>query len=247
MHPVVEKLIEKKYDAQKSKEWLSLRGTMLTASDAATAIGDNPYEKPNGLILKKCGFNKFSGNAATRWGEKYEDEAREIYEEKYNEKAHELGLVQHPNYCWLGGSADGVCESGKLIEIKCPMRRKIIPGEIPHHYIAQVQLLMEILNLEECDFIQYMPEDLTWPKPPVFEVVNIKRDREWFEEKLPIMDELWKRVIWYREDITRCEDLHPKKRNIKKREKKVPDYTNIPSDDDYNSDHEEGDLNIELL
>ena len=245
MHPTVEKLIESEFAAQKSKEWLSLRGTMLTASDAATAIGDNPYQKPNELILTKCGFNKFTGNEATRWGEKYEDEARDLYEERYNEKTHELGLVQHPNYCWLGGSADGVCESGKLIEIKCPLKRKIIPGKIPNQYIAQMQLLMDILDLEECDFIQYAPEDLTWPKPPILEVVNLKRDREWFKEKLPIMDALWKKVVWCREDISRCEEFKTKKRIVKKREKKIPEHTPVPSDDDYNSEVE--DLNIQVL
>jgi predicted phage-related endonuclease len=52
---------------------------MLTASDAATAIGCNPYETPEGLIMKKCGFKTFDGNAATEHGNKYENEARDIY------------------------------------------------------------------------------------------------------------------------------------------------------------------------
>ena len=64
IHPVVQALIEHEYAAQRSEEWLALRGKMLTASDAATAIGVNVYEKPDGLILKKCGLNKFSGNEA---------------------------------------------------------------------------------------------------------------------------------------------------------------------------------------
>ena len=56
---------------------------MLTASDAATAIGVNKYEKPDDLILKKCGLNKFNGNEATEHGNKYENIARDIYCEKY--------------------------------------------------------------------------------------------------------------------------------------------------------------------
>ena len=35
MHPNVKALIEREYAAQKSEEWLALRGNMLTASDAA--------------------------------------------------------------------------------------------------------------------------------------------------------------------------------------------------------------------
>ena len=106
---------------RKSEEWLALRGKMLTASDAATAIGVNKYETPEGLLLKKCGLGeKFTGNAATRHGELYEDEARILYEERHGEVVHELGLCPHPVESWLGGSPDGVSESGKLVEIKCP-------------------------------------------------------------------------------------------------------------------------------
>ena len=97
MHPNVKALIERVYAPQKSEEWLKLRGKMLTASDAATAIGKNPYETPDGLLLKKCGLGeKFTGNAATRHGELYEDEARILYEQRHNEVVHEIGLVPHP-------------------------------------------------------------------------------------------------------------------------------------------------------
>ena len=80
MHPHVKVLIEREYAAQKSQEWLDLRGNMLTASDCATAISLNHYETPFDLLLKKCGKGPvFTGNEATRHGEKYEDEARILY------------------------------------------------------------------------------------------------------------------------------------------------------------------------
>ena len=160
MHPNVKVLIEREYDAQKSEAWLKLRGNMLTASDAATAIGKNKYETPEGLLLKKCGLGeKFTGNAATRHGEKYEDEARIIYEQRHGEVVHEIGLCPHPEHSWLGGSPDGVSESGKLVEIKCPPQRAIIPGEVPEHYMPQLQLCMEILDLESADFRSGYPAD----------------------------------------------------------------------------------------
>jgi putative phage-type endonuclease len=212
MLPKIQALLDREYEAQRSDAWLALRGKMLTASDAATAIGVNPYEKPNGLILKKCGENKFFGNAATEHGNKYEDEARDIYCEKYGEVVHEIGLYPHPEYDWLGGSPDGITESGKLVEIKCPLRRAILP-EVPVHYMPQLQLLMEILDLEECDFIQYKPSELTWPQASEFNVVNVKRDREWFKEQLPVMDAFWKRVLWHREHGV--EDLNKPKRTRK--------------------------------
>lgn len=221
MHPVVQELINKDYAAQRSEEWLALRGNMLTASDAATAIGVNPYEKPEALILKKCGHNKFFGNQATEHGNKYEDEARDIYCEKYGEVAHEIGLHPHPVYKWLGGSPDGITESGKLLEIKCPLKRKITP-EVPVYYMPQIQLLLEILNLEEAVFIQYKPYELTWPGPQEFVVTEVKRDRQWFQDQLPIMDALWKRVIWHREHGVDDLLAKPKKTRAPRKPKEVP-------------------------
>lgn len=198
MHPVVQELINHEYAAQRSEEWLALRGNMLTASDAATAIGVNKYETPDDLILKKCGLNKFSGNAATEHGNKYENVARDIYCEKYGEVSHEIGLHPHPVYKFLGGSPDGITESGKLLEIKCPMMRKIT-NEVPEHYLPQLQLLMEILNLEECDFIQYKPLEITWPAAEEFMVTHVKRDRQWFATQLPVMEAFWNRVVYHRQ------------------------------------------------
>jgi len=220
MHPQVEKLISHEYAAQRSKEWLELRGNMLTASDVATAIGVNPYEKPEGLILKKCGHNKFDGNQATFHGNKYEDEARDIYCERYGEVCHEIGLYPHPKYKWLGGSPDGLTESGKLVEIKCPLKRKITP-EVPVYYMPQIQLLLDILDLEEAVFIQYKPYDLTWPGPMEFCVTEVKRDREWFAQQLPVMEAFWNKVLWHREHGV--EELLNKPKRTRNTTKKLPE------------------------
>lgn len=204
---------------------------MLTASDAATAIGCNPYEPPENLILKKCGHIKFNGNAATEHGNKYEDEARDIYCEKYGEVAHEIGLYPHPEHSWLGGSPDGITESGKLLEIKCPLARQI-KDEVPVHYLPQLQLLMEILDLEECDFIQYKPLEITWPNEPEFMVTHVKRDREWFATYMPVMRKLWERVNWYKENDMECKDLIKPKREVKRRKIERGPCSIVELDDD---------------
>ena len=219
MHPNVKALILREYAAQKSEEWLALRGNLLTASDAATAIGVNKYETPEELLLKKCGMGKkFLGNSATRHGELYEDEARILYEQRYGEVVHELGLVPHPIHTWLGGSPDGVTESGKLVEIKCPPQRAILP-EVPAHYMPQLQLCMEILDLEEADFIEYKPAETNWPRPEQFQVINVKRDREWWKTNLPIMKEFWDKVLYYREHL---DELPMPKEKKTRKKKEVP-------------------------
>ena len=223
MHPNVKRLLDKEYDEQRSEAWLKLRGNMLTASDAASAIGTNSYQTPDDLLLKKCGLGeKFTGNEATEWGTKMEPVAIEMFEEQSGEKVNELGLIPHPEHSWLGGSPDGLTDSNCLVEIKCPMRRKIIPGPVPLHYQAQIQLCMEIMDVESCFFVQYAPIEISWPNEAVFDVTVVPRDREWFAKYLPVMKAFWDKVLYFREHI----DELPKPKEKKKRKKKeVPPPT----------------------
>jgi len=191
MNSKVKDLLERAgSDEQRSMEWFRLRGNMLTASDLASALGVNFFKGPDSLILEKCGYKKFSGNENTARGIRLEPIVRDMYDAKYNTKTHEIGLLVHPEYQWLGGSPDGVTNEGILIEIKCP--KKLCP-KIPEYYYPQVQLLMEIMDLEECDFVQYCEEKDSMT------VLRVPRSREWFREKLPIMKRFWDTVLYKRE------------------------------------------------
>ena len=58
---------------QRTKEWYDVRNLMITASDIATVINENPYQKPLIVLRKKCGLSDpFKGNVYTEWGVKYE-------------------------------------------------------------------------------------------------------------------------------------------------------------------------------
>lgn len=190
MHPRVAELLSQKYDDQRSPEWFALRGNMLTASDVAAAIGANFFKHPETLILEKCGAGrKFTGNSDTARGVRLEPIVRDMYDSRTNSKTHEIGLLVHPEHKWLGGSPDGVTEDGVLVEIKCP---KKISSSVPVYYMPQIQLLLEIMDLEECDFIQYCEEKDT------LKIIRVQRDRDWFREKLPIMRAFWDRVLYKR-------------------------------------------------
>jgi putative phage-type endonuclease len=187
MHPIVAELLERKFDDQRSDEWFQLRGNMLTASDLAAALGCNFFKNPETLILEKCGFvKKFEGNEHTERGIRLEPFVRDLYEKNSQKKVHEFGLLVHPEHKWLGGSPDGITEDGILIEIKCP---KKISNKVPEYYMPQIQLLLEIIGIEECDFIQYNEEK------DLLKIIRVKRDREWFATNLPKMDVFWKRVV----------------------------------------------------
>jgi len=185
-------LLSAEYAEQRTPEWLALRENMITASDVASAIGENHYESPDAFVKKKVLRTTWAGNAATAHGTALEPLVRELYDQKTGRKTREIGIVQHRDYPWLGGSPDGITEDGLLIEIKCPLTRKIEP-KVPKHYWPQVQLLLEVTDLEECDFVQYRPAK-DENSEPEFVVVRVQRDREWFKERLPAIQAVWGRV-----------------------------------------------------
>ena len=79
---------------QKSKEWMIQRYGKLTSSDAATALGINPYKKPVQLLLEKCGAGRsFTGNESTIHGNKYEDEAIQKYSFLMGKENHSFGMI----------------------------------------------------------------------------------------------------------------------------------------------------------
>jgi len=107
---------------------------------------------------------------------------------------------------------------------------------VPVYYMPQLQLLMEILDLDTCDFIQYKPADITWPGPAEFVVVHVPRDRQWFQDNLPIMKDLWDKIIWHR--ANGCDDILPKTRTPRKIVEKEPIVLKceIEDDEENNSD-----------
>ena len=157
---------------QRSPEWFAMRRGAITASDGGVVLGKNKYEKQFDFILKKTVGKKFSSNKFCYHGKMLEEPATMIYQYRMNVTVEEFGLMMHNKYSFLGASPDGIVnhykldgkhktkEVGKMLEIKCPLSRKInMNGPIKDHicpiyYWIQVQLQLECCNLEECDFWQ---------------------------------------------------------------------------------------------
>lgn len=215
----VKRLLDLPTHAQRSPEWYAARHSRLTASDVATALGLNPYETVNKLILKKCGMGeKFNGNMFTRHGAAYEDEARDKYCEQYSQVAFDFGLLEHPTIPWLGGSPDGITASGILLEIKCPVKRAITP-EVPVYYYPQLQICMEVADLDVADFIQYRPGGLL--NEEEFVVTRVLRDKQWFADNLGEMERVWNLVLYHRQHG--CDDILAKSRKRKSPPKRNPE------------------------
>ena len=190
-----ESILDKKIDyiknvpqpEQRTKAWFDMRNNMITASSGATALSENPYEKVEGFIMEKVFGREFMDNEFVHHGKKYESIATMLYEHLKNQKVDEYGLIQHPKISFLGASPDGICSKytldgevnlknyGRMVEIKCPFKRKInMSGVIddhicPHYYWIQIQLQLECCDLEYCDFWQCDIKEYTtvedWMKP----------------------------------------------------------------------------------
>ena len=185
---------------QKSDTWQQRRMHMLTASQVATAIDKNPYDTRDKLIQQYAGVcsKVFTGNEATRHGERYEDDAVAIFEKRTGKTVLTFGLVPFfdRKLLYMGGSVDGVTACGDLVEVKCPYRRKP-NGDVPKHYVPQLQSLMCGLSLPRAHFVEYVPES-TWC-PEYFCSTTVPRDGEFLDKHYAYLREFWYRVCMRRD------------------------------------------------
>lgn len=157
---------------QRTPEWFAMRDKKITASDGGCVVNMNKHEAQYQFIHKKVFGKKFSSNMFCYHGKKYEEIASMSYAYRMNVQVEEFGLMGHKEIDFLGASPDNICNHykfdgkhkskyvGRMIEIKCPLWRKIkLQGEIkdeicPIYYWVQVQLQLECCDLDECDFWQ---------------------------------------------------------------------------------------------
>lgn len=194
LHPDAARIASLVDVAQRTPPWYEARRRLITASDAASALGIKPFASYAGdpredCLVKKLDNHPFS-NIYVRHGTKYEDEARDLACAILGETAFDKGLIIHPTEPWIGASPDGITNTGKLIEIKCPIQRQIVPGHVPHHYFPQVQIQMEVLDSNSCYFVQYKPAILTGGDP-FLDIVVVERDRVWWEKHKAALYAFW--------------------------------------------------------
>lgn len=205
--------------AQRSIGWILERDSMLTCSDFAAALGEDSCksaqrlfrQKTNQETLLRTGFNSVE-QFLTSEGNRQEDMVRKFYEaldpDENMPVFDKFGCMRHsdtPNrpaneakHTWLGGSPDGIVGgSARLIEIKNAITRSMIEGGVPIKYFPQVQGLMEVFNLEECDYIEYHSAR-TLSEADTWQVIRVKRDRNWWALALPKLQSFWEKVIEYR-------------------------------------------------
>jgi putative phage-type endonuclease len=148
---ILDELRERPLIKQRTPEWFKLRENRLTASDLYDAI-----KNPLSLAKRKLKGVTYNSSAipALKWGTMYEPMATRIYANIVNKEIYEFGLVINDEIKNFGASPDGITEDGIMIEIKCPIKRKIIDGCIPDKYYYQIQGQLAVCKLKDCDYIE---------------------------------------------------------------------------------------------
>lgn len=177
------------------------RDGRLTASLFASAIGIG-YDSRQKLWRQLTGREeRFQGNANTQWGSDHENDAILKYEIETGDlvrySRNKQGFLIHDKHDWMGCTPDGIVYRGQeciILEAKCPANMELY-GKIPDHYMPQVQGQMEISGLEKAHFVCWTPTG--------FEVFEVEKNEEYWEECFHFLSDFWACVK---------EDREPQKR-----------------------------------
>lgn len=133
------------------QDWLAFRTKGIGASDAAAALGLNPYKTPFQLWAEKTGRAPAPADTEpAKWGRKLERVIAEAFEEETGRVVHDPGpytIYQHPENPILMATPDyfwTVPEQHGLLEVKTAGAHFASQWEEapPLHYIVQVQFQM---------------------------------------------------------------------------------------------------------
>ena len=146
---------------QLSQEWFDARKGRVTGSQIGAILGVNPWSSTQDAMRSILGQSTFTGNVATEYGSRNEENAVFDFELETGITIKECGFIVHPEYDWLGASPDGLIGADAIAEIKCPFGLRENPdpefkslAHLPHYY-AQVQYEMFCSERTTAYFIQW--------------------------------------------------------------------------------------------
>lgn len=193
---------------QRSTEWHEQRAQLITASEAAYALGESKYKTVGEYIHEKVlalsgAEPSFKGNKFTRWGTEKEDTAKGQLEDALDCFIAEEPLTVHPELSWLGASPDGRISSTRGVEIKCPYsdvfvqdapesdfreacESKMFTAADRKDYWIQMQIQMACCGFEEVVFCVWTPL--------IMRHEIVKRDDAWLDQNLPKLKEVHDRI-----------------------------------------------------
>ena len=165
----VERLSASNQVTQRTPEWYRQSKTLLTASEFSNVLG-TPRAVASLALQKVAPLSENLRQNTTAcctpemgpfdWGIRFEPVVKQVLERMGQVKLLEMGRLIHPENGRLAASPDGIIVGaadadriGRLLEIKCPITRKI-DGTIPQDYWYQMQIQMEVTGIGECEYVE---------------------------------------------------------------------------------------------
>jgi putative phage-type endonuclease len=146
---------------QGTEAWRQWRRRVIGASDAPVIMKENRWTTSQYLMDEKLGIKQgFGGNAATREGHRLEEDARRLLTKQYNAQL-EPTIIQDGRIPYLAASLDAINRAHtRVFEIKCGEKSYLLAAsrnEIPIYYMAQLQHILMISQLEMITYVAYRP------------------------------------------------------------------------------------------
>jgi len=185
------------YAVQGSPEWKAARLGFCTASNFAKVMAQpDAAGKKAGRIIGRTAedyleqlLNEYGTGlptpemhiAAFEWGHRWEQEAREVFEDRTGLNVDVVGFIHHQTLPKVGCSPDGLIGDTEGLELKCPINGKnhahnLRAKEVPSEYVAQIQGAMWITQRSHWYFASYDPR---WRDPELrMVIVLVERDEE---------------------------------------------------------------------
>lgn len=143
----------------------------------------------------KTSASRFSGNAATEWGNQHEPNGIRRYEEITGEKVKKGDFYKAPGFRLVGCTPDGVGKKG--LEVKSPYGpknhiRTAINRTVPDEYEDQVNGHMLCTGRDFCDFVSYDPR---FPENLQIIIVNVERQPHALQELRERLEEFEELLI----------------------------------------------------
>lgn len=182
--------------------WTRERRLRITASNAKK-VARRRDSTPSANLVRQLLYSSTFSSEATDWGSVKESVARDEYEKVTGLSVAPCGLFVDLQNPFLAASPDGIVHNEPndpyIVEIKAPFNARhyatvkqaceeskkfplsLSKGQynLPrsHEHFFQVQVQMQCCDVERCDYVVYLPNDI--------EIVQVKRDREFMATIMP--------------------------------------------------------------
>lgn len=175
---------------QGSAEWLEYRRNHIGASDAPVIMGDSPWTTPYQLWCEKIGRSPGRvATAAMQRGLEMEGKARISFEDLTGFDVFPQ-VLEHPEHSFMMASFDGLTLDGSHgVEIKCPgvkAHELALKGEVPKHYVAQLQHQMSCSGLDKIFYYSYRDESDA--------LIEVDRDDEYISKLIEKEKLFWQLI-----------------------------------------------------